>query len=186
MNDSAENVGLELDNAPLAVVVHGNRIVIPVLTVAGCRAWMEYMQELGASGDVDLVGSSITPTLTLDELYYQLPDLGDGELEDLPVDEVLAIEAAVVGSNPDKDKPTLRYNAEHFAMQKAYKSDNTIAIVSYIAGGVFTAAAVALFVVDRGGAKEEKKGPGYAPGGGVAFAPAVAPGYYGVAGVVTF
>ena len=100
MNDSAENVGLELDNAPLAVVVHGNRIVIPVLTVAGCRAWMEYMQELGASGDVDLVGSSITPTLTLDELYYQLPDLGDGELEDLPVDEVLAIEAAVVGRNP--------------------------------------------------------------------------------------
>ena len=85
--------------APATVMVNGATVAIPVLTVADCRAWMQYMQALGGSGDVDLIGSSIMPTLTLDELYYLLPDLGDEELESLPVDQLLAIEAAVVGRN---------------------------------------------------------------------------------------
>ncbi len=95
------------------------------------------------------------------------------------------LEAAVTASNPDKNKPTVSYNKDHHNMQQAYKRDNTVAIISYVVGGVFTAAAVALFFFD-GDDKVEKKSPAVPSGGGVAIAPAVGPGFYGVAGTVTF
>ena len=103
--------------------------------------------------------------------------MAQGEADDL--------EAAVTASNPDKNKPTVSYNVEHHTMQQAYKRDNTVAIISYVVGGVFTAAAVALFFFD-GDYKVEKKSPAVPSGGGVAIAPAVGPGFYGVAGTVTF
>ena len=86
-----------------AVVVGAARVGLPVLTVVDCRQWMEYMRGLGeaADGDADVVGGAVLEHLTLAELYYLLPDLGDDELEALTLAELAGIEAAFIARNPE-------------------------------------------------------------------------------------
>lgn len=95
------------------------------------------------------------------------------------------LEDAVTGSgNPDKNSPKVAFNAGHFDLEQAYKRNNTIAIASYVIGGVFTAAAVALFIVDQPSGKSERKSASRAHD--LAVAPSIAPGFYGVAGSISF
>jgi tetratricopeptide (TPR) repeat protein len=93
------------------------------------------------------------------------------------------LEDAATNGNPDKNNPQTSFSKTHFDLQQAYKRNNTIAVVSYIAGGVFTAAAVALFIVD-GGKKAETKTA--AKRHNVALVPAIGPGTYGLTGSITF
>ncbi|PID38314.1 MAG: hypothetical protein CSB49_06230 [Proteobacteria bacterium] len=93
------------------------------------------------------------------------------------------LEDAAVANNPDKNNPTTSFSKSHFDLQQAYKRNNTVAIISYITGGVFTAAAVTLFIVD-GGKKPERQGK--TSRSDVAIAPAIGPGHYGLSTTITF
>lgn len=92
-------MGLIDDAEQDAVVVGSARIALPVLTVADCRAWMEYMRGLGESSEADVVGGAVLEHLTLSELYYLLPDLADDELEPLTLAELAGLEAAFIARN---------------------------------------------------------------------------------------
>lgn len=93
------------------------------------------------------------------------------------------LEDAAGRNNPDKNNPTTSFSKTHFDLQQAYQTNNTIAVISYIAGGVFTAAAVALFIVD-GGKKTERRAS--SSGRDIAIAPAIGPGHYGLSTTITF
>jgi len=85
-----------------AVMIGAARIGLPVLRVHDCREWMEYMRGLGEVEDaeVDIIGGAVLDNLTLAELYYLLPDLGDDDLEALTLTELAGLEVAFVARNP--------------------------------------------------------------------------------------
>ncbi|MBW2731336.1 MAG: tetratricopeptide repeat protein [Deltaproteobacteria bacterium] len=89
------------------------------------------------------------------------------------------LEDAAKSTNPDLNQPTTPYSAEHFSLQQDYKRFNTMAVVSYIVGGVFSAAAVTLFVLDRGNDTQEQARK-------TAFVPWLGPQSCGLAATVVF
>ena len=81
------------------IVIGAVTVEIPTLTVEDCRDWMEYMRGVGESAEADIIGGSVLEHLTVHELCYLLQDVGDGELESMPLDQLAGIEAAFIDEN---------------------------------------------------------------------------------------
>lgn len=117
--------------------------------------------KVGAWSSVALTGASVV----MGSVFLMMANSEASDLED-----------AVKSTNPDGKTPTVSYNETHFDMQQAYQRNNTIATVSFIAGGVFAATAVTLFLL------ESKKGND----SNVAIIPAAGPQQLGVSATLRF
>jgi tetratricopeptide (TPR) repeat protein len=84
--------------------------------------------------------------------------------------------------NPDLNRPAVTFKREHYDLQESYKTNNTVALASFIGGGVFAATAIVLFTVD---AVTSERRPS-STGRSVVLAPLLGGGHLGVAGQVAF
>ena len=79
--------------------------------------------------------------------------------------------------NPDLNTPVVSYSLEHYELQRQLKRNNTIAVTSFILGGVAAAGSAVMFWLDR---------PARAQASRASVAPLLGAGNLGVAGEVSF
>jgi tetratricopeptide (TPR) repeat protein len=129
------------------------------------RTWMTYTKWVAAGVGVGGIAAGV--------VFNRLAASKASELED----------AVTKSGNADGTTPKVRYAAEHHDLQEAYKRNNTMSIVSLIAGGAATAAAVTLFILDWG---DDDDGQMAGKNRRLAVTPVAAPGHYGVVTELSF
>jgi tetratricopeptide (TPR) repeat protein len=113
-------------------------------------------------------------------------ELEDAARNDLPSACVTNPNASGCGGNPDLNTPVVEFNKQHYDLQQSYKTNNTIATASMIAGGALLATGVVLFIVDHRSAKAERRERRAGLLERLQIAPVVGASGFGLAGEVGF
>lgn len=90
---------IQIDEDPIIGGIYLSGRDVPEITVAKAREWLEYMQTIGESSQVDVFGGVAIGVITLHELRWFFPDIDAQDMESWPLNDLVDLAEALMEYN---------------------------------------------------------------------------------------